>query len=317
MKRLVNIGLLLLLGIWLGGCDTEDDLTPSGFEKDWMVIAEPTSNDPVDKIRYELYRDYGVSTYYNDTIGHENRVDMNGASYVYYEILRVFYAPGNRKPDGSYDLLSDHSVLESILTYFDEHVFRRFESCKNMPAFLFVDKVWSSANVSWREPMEAYLGYNTMAVYTEQDFETFSDAEKKAYVTMFLSNYFDGILGSSMHTKWEEKFLALSKNLNPSCESLYSQSLSFPTRWEKAFAGTSFTEKEELGFILSITGEDYYGEIYEATPTEKLDKQSYIEAVLTYTTAEFDAMYEPYGVVKQKFHMMKEKLQELGFQTLN
>lgn len=316
MKRLVNIGLLLL-GFCFGGCNSEDDLTPSGYEKNWMVIGEPTTDDPVDKIRYELYRDYGVSTYYNDTIGQEERIDMNGTPYTYYEVLRVFYAPGNKKPDGDYDLLPDHSVLESVLNYFREHVFGRFESCENMPAFLFVDTVWTSVDVDYRKPMDAYVGYNTMVVYTERDFGTFSDVEKKAYAVMFLSNYFSGILGTSTHAEWEEEFLGVSKSLNPSCQYLYSISLTYGTAWADAFVGTSFTEKEELGFISSITVEDYWYGTYEATPTEDLDKLAYVEAVLTYTTAEFEAMYEQYDAVMQKFHMMKEKIQELGFQTLD
>ena len=55
----------MFLLIW--GCDKEDDLTPSGHEKEWMIIED--SDDPLDKLRYEIFRDYGVPTYYNATSG--------------------------------------------------------------------------------------------------------------------------------------------------------------------------------------------------------------------------------------------------------
>ena len=106
-------------------------------------------------------------------------------------------------------------------------------------------------------------------------------------------------------------FLGISKALNPNKPDLYSTELNYGTLLNayQAFKGTNFTEKEQLGFIASVKnsrGQDI-------TPTIALDLGSYVEAVLTCTQAEFQAMYGKYDGVMKKFKMMREQLKALKF----
>ena len=145
MKRWYYIGIFFtLFALW--ACDQEDDLTPSGHEKEWMIIED--SDDPLDKLRYEIFRDYGVATYYNDTIGSEERVDMIGNPYTYYERLKIFYYPGGATSANYSNAVIDfvdeevrESVLVPVLEEFTAKVFSRFKKGTHLPAFFFADSI--------------------------------------------------------------------------------------------------------------------------------------------------------------------------------
>ena len=308
MRNIYIIGLLISLFLTIA-CEKEDALSPSGYGRDWKIIEEPTTDDPVDWVRYEIYKNYGISTYYNDTLGFEKRTDMSGNDYIFYETLKVYYMPGSSKPDGIYDLLEDHSVLEPILTYFSKHVFPRFGNADLLPSFLFVDKIWRD---KWRDSeLNDYFGYNTMVFKAVNGFASLPAEEQQVYANSFISAYFGNMLASSTHAAWRDKFLGISKALNPNKSDLYSTELNYGTLLNayQAFKGTNFTEKEQLGFIASVKnsrGQDI-------TPTIALDLGSYVEAVLTCTQAEFEAMYGKYDGVMKKFKMMRKQLKALKF----
>lgn len=311
MKTWYYIGLFLMfLAAW--GCDQENDLTPSGHEKEWMIIED--SNDPLDKLRYEIFRDYGVPTYYNDTIGSEERVDMLGNTYMYYELLKIFYYPGgatstNYSRDGAIIDLVDEDVREAtlipVLKEFSNQIFSRFKKGTRMPAFFFADSIgfYNLSNDYYR--IESYYGYNTFAV--NLDSLPFLGVEKFTHKT--LVNYLTGLLSSSANSNWKNTFLNVTKGLKKGLE--YSVATDYTAvTLEEALSGTSFTKKEELGFLTTFL-DTYYAR--ESIPTENIDIFSYIEAVLTSTEAEFEAKYGEYKPVMEKFRLMKNKLVELGY----
>lgn len=304
--------VLLLLG-W--GCGKEDDLQPSGYGKDWMVIEEPDNDDPVDRLRWEIYRDFGISTYYNDTIGSEERVDVTGKPYTHHEVLKVYYFPGTTNYQGSnlYKLMEDHLKLEPVLRFLKDEIFPRFDESVYFPAFLFAD----SLGMAWDDiignnRVDYYYGFNAMVVNAD----SLKDWGTEKFCSEMLVNYFVGRLSSSNQKEWFDHFLNVSKMMNSSCQFIYSISSDYGTKWEEAFAGTNFTEKEELGFISTLWIVPYWGNPYWATPMEKMDLEDYVRAVLAQTTADFRAKYGEYKPVMEKFMMMKSKLQELGYHTL-
>ena len=95
--------------------------------------------------------------------------------------------------------------------------------------------------------------------------------------------------------------------LNPDIEN--NSRTSYGYALTDALAGTSFTKKEELGFL--VTFEDSYDS--ESIPTENMDLFSYLDAVLSRTETDFAAEYGTYKPVMEKFRMMKNKLLELGY----
>lgn len=313
MKKLYYIGLFFMfLLIW--GCDKEDDLTPSGHEKEWMVIED--SDDPLDKLRYEIFRDYGVPTYYNDTIGSEERVDMLGNTYTYYERLKIFYYPGGATSSNYSGAILDfvdedvrESVLIPVLESFRDKIFARFEKGTRLPAFFFADSIGTVNLRGEYNRVESYYGYNTFAV--NLDSLPFLGMEK--FTSKTLTTYFTGLLSSSAQSGWKSAFLNVTKSLKQGLKYSSSMESYAAVSLVEALQGTKFTRKEELGFVVSCNSKSGV----ESIPTESIDLSSYIDKVLTYTEVKFEEEYGEFEPVMVKFRMMRNKLVELGYLLKN
>mgnify|MGYP005968910409 FL=1 len=314
MKKWYYIGMFFMfLAAW--ACDQEDDLTPSGHEKEWMIIKD--SDDPLDKLRYEIFRDYGVPTYYNDTIGSEERVDMSGNMYTYYECLKIFYYPGgatstNYSDNHIIDYVEEdarEATLIPVLNEFRDQIFSRFKVNTRLPAFFFADSIGFTNIREEYFRIESYYGYNTFAV--NLDSLPFLGVEK--FTRKTLEKYFSGLLASSVNASWKEAFLQVTRGLKERFE--YSTDMGWGAiSLADALAGTSFTKKEELGFMVSFLDANYGN---ESIPTESMDISSYVDAVLTRTEADFAVEYGEYKSVMEKFRMMRSKLVELGYLFTN
>lgn len=309
--------IYLCLAILWVGCEKEDALTPTGYERDWMVITKPTNGDVVDELRYEIYDKYGVSTYYNDTIGQEERTDILETPYTYYEILKVYYDPGYTKPDGHFRLLPDHLTLAPVLEHFRDEVFNKFAHPEDLAAFLFVDSLCGQGyGNKGRQYMQinTYIGFNTVVIRVDEDFGDRDESGKKAFSNRFLVEYMASKLMSGEQQEWSATFFQISRDMNPTNDYyVYSREYSI-YKLEQMLAGTDFTEKEQLGIIISWEAEDSKGKKFEASPTEEMDMQAYVDAVLNKNITEFETQYADYEVVKKKFHLVREKIIEVfGF----
>ena len=157
MKK--NIYLLLFALLFLA-CTEEDSPGISNLDKNWLVIED--SDNPVDHERFLIYDTYGISVYYNDTIGSMMRQDVWGNDYRYYEILQVFYAPGSEKPEGSYTLVDNVDDLLPVLTYAREQVFDRFpDSFYKLPVLVVADM-----ETPYGSDVTSYMGFNALLVET-------------------------------------------------------------------------------------------------------------------------------------------------------
>ena len=312
MKRTSCIILCLLGFMALLSCEKEDALTPTSYERDWMIIEKPTNGDPVDELRYEIYEKYKVSTYYNDTIGQEERTDVLDVPYSYYEILKVYYSPGSQKPDGYFDLLKNHDVLLTVLEVFRDYVIVKFAQPEKLGAFLFVDSLWNRKQLNVRRQLNVYVGYNTTVVRYPSELKKWDEVEKQEFSNRFLVEYIASRLMSGKQDEWAKDFWKLSQDMNPDHPNwVYSRDVTEPVELMLAFMGTDFTRVEQLGFIVIMQGIRYDGTTVDAVPTGELDIQSYVDAVLNQTVEEFEERYADYSLVKKKFHLARDKVIEL------
>lgn len=82
----IFIYLSLLIAVALTSCQKEDDLSNEIDFSNIYAIAD--SDDPVQHLRYQIFTDYGVSVYFNDTIGrYYVRDDVYGNPYYRYETI--------------------------------------------------------------------------------------------------------------------------------------------------------------------------------------------------------------------------------------
>lgn len=343
MKKYILFFSLISLLTWSCG-DDEGNLSPSGLEKKWFVLED--SDDPIDHLRYEIFKSTGIPIYYNDTIGSEQRNAPGIGEYTYYEVLQVFYSPGNVTPGPSvarYALPKNKNNLESILVFLRDEVIPEIPEGTYLPSILIVDTLITPSGDSL-----AYKGLNTTVVGQAHRFDEMPQTEKDLMKGSFLASSITSALLLKEAEWLEENFYAQTYNLNPDNKNyLYNTGTTMYAVY-RAFANwptTNIPPKVEayqqtlglLGFIgpkeKPRTGA---AERMWYVPTKDQDVQQYCQAILAYSEEEFMQLYGSkivqrpddtttpdidesgeelldFPTVKAKYYVMKAKLEEYGF----
>lgn len=315
-------GAVVLLMFATACTEEEEKLTPTGYERDWTIITEPKDGNPMEQLRYEIYRDFGVSTYYNDTIGREERTDILETPYTYYEILKVYYNPGYAKPGGYFDLFDDPQAISLSLEGFRDYFLHYFNEPNKLHNYLFVDSLWDTEQQNVKEMLWFYQGYTTDVIRVKPGYDSFTEEEKKSYFEQLLIYHCSGKMMSGNNRDWTTAFFELSQSLMPKREdgqykyAVYSSDTTYGrVFFERIFDNTEFSTKEEIGFIVSTWVEDWSGEIKEACPTRDEDIQSYVQETLHYTEEEFNARYPDYPLIQTKYRLVRNKMREIGIKV--
>lgn len=307
MKR--NIVVLLVSLVLVACGDEGENPGISNLDRNWYVI-EDNLDDPVDHERFLIYEQYGVSVYYNDTVGSMIRQDQWGNDYCYYEVLQVFYAPGGERPEGSYTLVEDKDELLPMFTYAREQVFGRLPvAMRSVPVLFVEDLACAVADATY------YRGFCTLVVKMIPGFDELDGDERWELGVRLLGGFFYGEL-EAMESGWlETDFYTVSRSLNPD---EYTDVYSSAGTWggqtvSNACYGTDLElTLNALGFLRPLEESDLPEEEWY-TPTPVLDVMSYAELVFRYSSEEVEQMYADYPVVLQKYRMMREKAEAYGF----
>ena len=184
MKRLLYIALFTC---GLFACvDSEEDLTPSNVDKNWLII-EDNPNDEVDHRRYLLFEEFGMPIYYNDTIGKEEITYAHGGTYTRYEILQTFYRPSSLDGNmygGHFSLcpLDRKQDLLPALDMLETTILPRLSDKMLITSILLVDTLTVSiTGIGEGEPMTNYKGFNTWLIGNVFAINTMSVEERDEY----------------------------------------------------------------------------------------------------------------------------------------
>lgn len=299
-------------------CGKDDILAPSGFERNWLVV-ENNSSDPIDQLRYQIFKDTGIPIYYNDTLGSYQRLGYDGKYHTEYEVLKAFYTPGSQKPiegNANYDLAKDKNAYIPFVEYLRDEIIPMVPKSLYVASFLLVDTLVSPSGTL------AHKGFNTITVGGIEEFSTMETGTKKLLKGAVLRSMVYGSLMNREALWLEEVFYNLSYKTNPySTLGIYSTGVGplekriVRKAWEKYVPAKPVAEQKlaPLGFLVPLTPpRPGLAETEWDTPTKEKDVISYCEAIFTYSTAELNAKYtEP--VILAKFKALREKLEEYGF----
>ena len=113
---------ILLAGLLLCGCTSDDGrLDPTYADIDWFAIQP--SDDPLDGLRYDIYKKNRISVYYNDTIGSQYRgMSGYGDSVIHYEILDLCYTIEENNQTVEYTLSADRDKLYDAIKFVQQKV---------------------------------------------------------------------------------------------------------------------------------------------------------------------------------------------------
>ena len=145
MKR---IFLILLTVAFLYNCSNDENgtLSPTYKDIDWFAIAD--SDDEVDHLRHEIWRDYGISIYYSDTIGTQFRgIDHYGDSIIHHEILKINYTiEGGELVTETYELSKNRNSIKNGVLFIKNEVIPRMVPAAYPRSVLLVEYLVLQAN---------------------------------------------------------------------------------------------------------------------------------------------------------------------------
>ena len=293
---------LMALIVWSCG-DDEGNLSPSGLEKNWFVLED--SEDPIDHIRYEIYKNTGFPIYYNDTIGSETRYSPGIGEYTYHEVLQTFYSPGSPAPGyniAHYSLISpERKNVREVLEFVRDKILPEIPKGTYLPSILLVDSLFTPSGDT-----TVYKGLNTTILAQVHHFHEMDDAAKNLMKGAFLSSAITSKLALD-ETEWlEENFYALSYDVNPAyVDRIYTTDIKYKATVSRACAGLDPTVVRHLGTLgmiapcvpaskvgtgRSLPSDPYHPEAWYS-PTKEQDLQQYCQAVLAFTEEEFMERY--------------------------
>lgn len=302
MKRNILLcGLLLFLLTW--GCHEDDELVPSGIDKDWLVI-EDDPNDPITHLRYTIYRDYGVSVFFNDTLGAETRYDRYGNPYTHYETLKVgFNLVTNSKP--YYVLSDDEEDMMAALEAMNKYLFPILPEDQRPVTYLLVDSLKLNSNQVYVEEYYKYL--RTTCIGSVDYFKELSDSAQRSRMAEIAGAELVEELLTDLDSVTQVEFDSIGMGFRLTGN---TQPVLFNSYGGSSYVSTSraLTPPEVFG-LLHYRGRTLQQVYY---PTEEQNYAAFIGLVLSETD---EVVYERYAqdtCVLQKYDMMKTMMQNAG-----
>lgn len=301
MKKYSFLLCLLALIAWSCG-DDEGNLSPSGLEKNWFVLED--SDDPIDHLRYEIYKETGFPIYYNDTVGSETRNFPGIGDYTYYEVLQVFYSPGSITPGNSiarYTLVSpERKNVKEVLEFMREEILPEIPDGTFLPSILLVDSLITPSGDT-----TVYKGFNTTVFAQVHNFHKMDEQTKDLMKGAFLASAITSKLSSNESEWLEENFYALSYAVHPDkADRMYSEGdnkrmvsplcdtiLHLEANHIGSFGmiGTN-TPPSKVGIGNSLPANPYHPELWYM-PTKEQDLQQYCQAILAFSQEDFMERY--------------------------
>lgn len=166
--------LLLLLGIVITiyGCDKSDEVKPELNLTNLYEIKDNVSDSIQHKV-YELYKEYGVPVFFNDTIGKVFvKVDVNGDSVFHYEKLDPAWSyTGYSNLDYDFQYMTDPNEQSMFLTMLEAFL---KECGKSLyPYSVLVVNNYSTTDsrdeVTWRSDGAYSVFYKLLLVTGDKD----------------------------------------------------------------------------------------------------------------------------------------------------
>ncbi|WP_065220672.1 MULTISPECIES: hypothetical protein [Butyricimonas] len=297
MKNLVGILLVSLFALASCQDDENGELSPSYVDVDWYVIKD-NPDDELDHLIYEIYSEYKMSVYYNDTIGMEYRgMDANGDSIIYYKTLMLGYSIEENVTSMKYSLSKQREDILEGVKFLEEYVIPFQQAGMKPKCFLLVEELILSDN-----SLDVYYGMSGAIVSRLAELKEMTREDKEAFGLRVRGSEWAHALVNNYSGELED-FYRLSDNFNAKGElkAMHQQDI------QNSFFGGVFVwkPKEEYGF-LSSTPSTHYSPSSYVCPTESADVLDFVIEVLKDDEANFKATHANHSIILSKYEYMKK-----------
>ncbi|MDR1415241.1 MAG: hypothetical protein LBI96_05475 [Odoribacteraceae bacterium] len=317
MKTKKYITAIAALVTLLAACNRDDDktLAPTNLDKDWLAISD--SPDPLDHLRYEIYRDLGVSVYYTDTIGKEFRyINVYGDSVIHVEKVDPFYSVTAMDAANTYLLSKNREEIRLATLFVRDSIISALPPALYPSTVLLTSELTLNAfdtEARGKRLGNVYNGYRSVIISNTGQFSTMSAIDKSHLKEEIVATICYGYANANFNIRLAEFYkvsedLFTPQTLMPSVYYLLISSGNaavYRPHWNYyAFLISSPNMPGQLQANANIPGE--YTRYY--TPSKEEDASSFFLAVFRYTPAEFDAEYSTlpgFSDIRRKYDIIR------------
>lgn len=294
--------LLFVLALTVS-CSKEETTVFQDYDKNWLVVEDDT-DDASTHARYLFYKETGIPVFANDTLGSQQRTDVFGKGYTYYEKLSMSYSLGGIQ-SGAPPLVQSFSYCNKAdvgeaLTFLREEIIPMLPEGVHIPSILLVENMTSNAFGSY-----AFKGFNTVVIAQVSKIRGMDAVTRANYKGAILRAILTNTILESRFDNLLDKFYAVSRKYVPDRDaySLYIYSLN--TYVKGLPAGVPITT-QAIGYLATDPRNVYY------TPMSTwMDVCMYLEAAVVNTEAQFKQKYGDNQRIMDKYMIMRQILAQI------
>lgn len=303
MKSKLYIAILML-SIGMIACRKEETTVFPDYDKNWLVV-EDNPADATTHARFEFYKETGIPIYINDTIGTQQRKDLFGKEFTYYEVLSKNYALGVEQV-GAPPLVQNFkycakSDVPAALAYLRSDIMPLLPKTVHVPSILLLESFSSNAFGTY-----AFKGFNTVLIGEASKIPGMNAATKARFKAAIMRAMITNTVLSGKYNDILDKFYGVSRRFATTRDIYYMGTWQFSQFVTGLPTGTVAT-LQTLGFISSDPRNASY------TPyTTWIDVSVYLEAALGNTDAQFRQLYSSYPNIMTKYGYIRQILADMN-----
>lgn len=285
MKNNILLNILLASLLFCGCASDDGKLAPTYADIDWFAIQP--SDDPLDGLRYDIYKNNRISVYYNDTIGSQYRgMSGYGDSVIHYEILDLCYTIEENNQTVEYMLSTDRDKLYDAVRFIQQKVIPDIPAVAYPKSFLLVKElILNTTSSTTMRTGKTWTAMMTTAVGNVEDIQGMTTEEQNDFAAEITGATCGAYLYSNP-TEQVENFYTLSERLaewaDPEAgHTIYNCVLDNYYK-DPRDAHPAFDIWYGFGF-LAPNPDGRYADVDEyTTPTKAQDLAAYLKATLLY-----------------------------------
>lgn len=289
-------------------CRKEEETVFPDYDKNWLVVEDDPNNAAI-HASYLFYKETGIPVYFNDTIGSQQRKDVFGHEYTYYEILSMNYSlagvqtgvqAGAPPKVQSFTLCAEADV-PAALTFLREEIIPILPAGVHVPSILLVDTLKSDAFGKY-----AFKGFNTIVIGAVPQIPVMNAATRAAYKGAILRAFLTNAVLADKYKNILGKFYNTSRKYVTSRDAYNLYSFQLPSLVTGLPPGVIATP-QAIGFLGTDPRNSYY------TPMSTwMDVCMYLETALGNSEAQFNQLYGSQKNIMIKYDYIRQILADMG-----
>ncbi|WP_440133953.1 hypothetical protein [Chitinophaga sancti] len=284
-------------------CRKEEETVFPDYDKNWLVV-EDNPNDPAIHANYLFYKETGIPVYFNDTIGSQQRKDVFGHEYTYYEVLSMNYSLGGvlvgAPPVVQSFTFCHEADVPAALAFLREEIMPMLPASVHVPSILLVDTLNSLAFGKY-----AFKGFNTVVIGAVPRILQMDASTRAAYKGAILRALLTNAVLDDKYDNILEKFYNTSRKYVTSRDAYNLYIYQMASLVTGLPPGTTATP-QAIGFLGTDPRSNYY------TPMSTwMDVCMYLEAALGQSEEQFKQLYGNQTNIMTKYGYIRQILDDL------